>query len=373
MMHRIICLSLVILLTSGCGQEAAEPVERIRAVKTILVAERASGQMRKFPGTVEPVDNSSISFEVSGLVREIRVDVGENFEKGQVLAVLDKQQFELNVESARAALARAEAQNAEKESAYDRQLRIQAQDAGATTQRAVDQSRAAYESTRESISYNRAQLNLARRDLQNTELRAPFDGVVSAKQVEAFEEIGRGQPVFDVFVEGAMEATVSIPENMIGDVYLGLKGDVRLPNRPDRSYEAVVSEVGSAATAANAFPVKATILEADQLVRPGMTAELTLLFAFEEEGESGYLVPLEAVAPGMSSDDRHVFVFDTETSTVRKTAVQVKGLVGNRVIVTAGAGPGDAIVVAGVPFLRDGQQVKLLNPSHGGEDTEVMP
>ena len=67
--------------------------------------------------------------------------------------------------------------------------------------------------------------------------------------------------MYDVFVEGAMEANVSIPENMIADVYLGLRGEVRLA---DTVYQAVVSEVGSAATSANAFPVKATIVDADE-------------------------------------------------------------------------------------------------------------
>jgi RND family efflux transporter MFP subunit len=362
-MYKLSYFSLVPLLVGACGGEVAEPVEQVRAVKTIMVADRASGQMRKFPGTVEPVDNSSLSFEVSGLVREVHANAGDKFEKGQVLAVLDRQPFELNVESARAALSRAQAQFEEKETAFDREQRIQAQDPGATTQRAVDQARAAYESNRQSVSFNRAQLDLARRDLQNTELRAPFDGVVAARHVEAFEEVNRGTPVYDVFVEGAMEAMVAIPENMIADVYLGLRGEVRLA---DAVYRAVVSEVGSAATSANAFPVKATITDADEEVRPGMTAELTLLFALEEEGQSGYLVPVQALAPGLASDDRHVFVYDTETSTVRKTAVQGRGLVGNQFIVTTGIAPGDVIVVAGVPFLRDGQQVTLLNPSHGG-------
>jgi multidrug efflux pump subunit AcrA (membrane-fusion protein) len=339
-MHRLINFSLLALLVGACGGEVAEPVEQVRAVKTILVADRASGQLRKFPGTIEPVDNSSLSFEVSGLVQEVRATAGDRFEDGQVLAVLDKQPFELNVESARASLSRAEAQFEEKGTAYDREQRIQAQDPGATTQRAVDQARAAFESNRQNVSFSRAQLDLARRDLRNAELRAPFDGVVSARHVEDFEE----------------------PENMIADVYLGLKGEVRLA---DRVYQAVVSEVGSAATSANAFPVKATITDADGQVRPGMTAELTLLFALEEEGKSGYLVPVQALAPGLAADDRHVFLYDTETSTVRRTAVQSSGMVGNQVIVTTGVAPGDVIVVAGVPFLRDGQRVTLLNPSHG--------
>ena len=59
---------LAAVFISACEQEVVEPPERIRAVKTIVVAERASGQLRKFPGTVEPVDTSSISFEVTGLI-----------------------------------------------------------------------------------------------------------------------------------------------------------------------------------------------------------------------------------------------------------------------------------------------------------------
>jgi RND family efflux transporter MFP subunit len=350
---------LVAALTSACEKEVVEPPERIRAVKTIVVAERASGQLRKFPGTVQPVDTSSISFEVTGLVQEIGVDRGDKVKEGEVLAVLDKKPFELNVESAKAALSRAQARLTEKKSGYDRERRIQSQDPGATTQKAVDQARAAYESTRQNVSYSRAQLDLANRDLAKTELRSPFDGVVSDRHIEPFEEVSRGKPVLDLFVEGAMEVAVGVPENMIGDVHVGLRGEVRLPNRPDDVYHAVVSKVGSAATSANAFPVEANIQNADIHIRPGMTAELTLLFARAGE-EAAYLIPLQAMVPGLPKDERSVYVFDPGSSTVRKTIVKGRGVVGDQVIITAGIEPGDVIVVAGVPFLRDGQNVKLM-------------
>jgi RND family efflux transporter MFP subunit len=350
---------LVAALTSACEKEVVEPPERIRAVKTIVVAVRASGQLRKFPGTVQPVDTSSISFEVSGLVQEIGVDRGDKVKDGQVLAVLDKKPFELNVESAKAALSRAQARLTEKKSGYDRERRIQSQDPGATTQKAVDQARAAYESTRQNVSYSRAQLDLARRDLAKTELRSPFDGVVSDRHIEPFEEVSRGKPVLDLFVDGAMEVAVGVPENMIGDVHVGLRGEVRLPNRPDVVYHAVVSKVGSAATSANAFPVEANIQNVDVHIRPGMTAELALLFARHGE-EAAYLVPLQSMAPSLPTDERYLYVFDPGSSTVRKTIVKGRGVIGDQVIITAGIEPGDLIVVAGVPFLRDGQKVKLM-------------
>ena len=65
------CLLLTSVFLSGCKQEAPEQVERIRAVKTIVVADLASDQMRKFPGTIEPVDSSLLSFEVDGIVFKV--------------------------------------------------------------------------------------------------------------------------------------------------------------------------------------------------------------------------------------------------------------------------------------------------------------
>jgi RND family efflux transporter MFP subunit len=361
--NKMILVVSLVLIVAACKEEKPPPVERIRAVKTIVVSERASGQMRKFPGTVQPVDTSSVSFEVAGLVQEIRVAVGDRFKEGDVLAVLDKKPIALNVESAKAALSRARAQLKEKQSAYERERRIQAQDPGATSAKAVEQARAAYDSMRQAVSYSQAQLDLALRDLEKTELRAPFDGVVSARHIEPFEEVARGKPVLNLHVEGAVELAVRVPETMINQVFVGLQGEVRLPVRPQEVYHATVSEVGSVADTANAYPVKANIIDADEHVRPGMTAELTLLFAREQE-DTAYLVPISALVPDIAQDDRHVYVFDAETSTVRKKEVQGKGIVGNQAIITQGIAPGDVLVVAGVSFLRDGQQVKLMNPSH---------
>ncbi len=79
-----------------------------------------------------------------------------------------------------------------------------------------------------------------------------------------------------------MQIAVSVPEQMIGNVHAGLEGNVLLNNLPDDPYAAVVTEVGSSATSANAFPVTAVINNADERVRPGMTAELRLAFVDDE-------------------------------------------------------------------------------------------
>ena len=71
-----------LFLMSACSQEAPKPTELIRAIKTITVAEKTSGPVRKFSGVVDAVDTSPIAFEVSGNVKEVPVKVGDRMKLG---------------------------------------------------------------------------------------------------------------------------------------------------------------------------------------------------------------------------------------------------------------------------------------------------
>jgi multidrug efflux pump subunit AcrA (membrane-fusion protein) len=93
-----------------------------------------------------------------------------------------------------------------------------------------------------------------------------------------------------------------------------------------------------------------------------MTAELWLTFA-DKELLSAYLIPVHAFLPGIEKNEHYVYLFDSQSSTVRKTPVKIKGIQGDEVVVTDGITPGDVLVVAGVPFLRDGQKVKPMPAS----------
>ena len=119
--------------------------------------------------------------------------------------------------------------------------------------------------------------------------------------------------------------------------------------------------IGSGAAEANAFPVKATLIDPPAAVRPGMTAEVAFLLT-EADAAPAYLVPISAIAPGDGTADGFVFIFDPETSTVRKTAVRGGPGRDNLVVVFDGVEAGDIVAVAGVSFLTDGQRVKLLQP-----------
>ncbi len=95
---------------AGCEEETAEiPVERIRAIKPYLVNEPAGGSMRIYSGTVAATDTSALSFAVAGTVATVAVVQGDRVKEGQVLATLDPQPFELNVQAANSELAAADA------------------------------------------------------------------------------------------------------------------------------------------------------------------------------------------------------------------------------------------------------------------------
>ena len=350
-----------VLIITACGKKEEPPtVERIRAIKSFTIKEIESGNIRKFSGVVEAADKSSISFEVSGNVQKVNVKVGDKVSKGQVLAVLDTRTYKLNVDAAEADLGKAKVELADKRKDFERLQRIAAQDPGAISQASIDQAEAAFNNAGKNVEFATSQLKLAKRDLAKTVLRAPYDGVIAERHVDAFNEVQRGQQIFDVYMEGGMEVAVSIPETEIEGIYQGLDGEIRFPTTPGNIFKGYVTEISSVASIANAFPVKVTILQPGKKVRPGMTAEVTLLL---EEGavESAYLIPLVAIVPGDNPKNGYVFVYDPDTSTVRKTPVSGgAGIRKNDFMVTAGVKGGDIIAAAGVSFLEDGQKVKLM-------------
>ncbi len=350
----------LISLPLACSEPPPPPAETVRAIRTFEVGDPAAGMKRRFSGVVEADDTSSISFEVPGNVLTVNVEVGENVTKGQVLAVLDDRTFRMNVTAAQAAVGRAEVERNDARSELDRVRKAAEINPGAVSQRSIDQAKTQFDSTRKNLRYHNSQLDLARRDLERTVLKAPFDGVVATRLVDPFQQVALGEVLFDLYVEDAMEAAISVPESEIDWVRLGLPGEIRFPAIPGQVFTGTVSEISRVAGGANAFPVRLLIDTDNPRVRPGITAGVTLLLD-ESREEAAYLIPTGALLAGPDEASGFVFVFDPATSTVKQTAVTFDGVRDSSVIVRSGLQTGDVIAVAGVSFLRDGQKVILGN------------
>ncbi len=351
-------LAIVLSTILACSEQAPPPVETVRAIRTFEVGDPAAGMKRRFSGVVEAADTSSISFEVPGNVQTVKVEVGENITKGQVLAVLDDRTFQMSVAAAQAAVGRAEVERNDARSELDRLRKAAGINPGAVSQRSIDQAETQFNSARKNLRYHNSQLDLARRDLERTVLKAPFDGVVATRLVDPFQQVALGEVLFDLYVESAMEAAISVPESEIDWVRLGLPGEIRFPAIPGQVFQGTVSEISRVAGGANAFPVRVLIDTDNPRIRPGITAGVTLLLD-EGRDETAYLIPTGALLAGADESSGFVFVFDETSSSVKQTAVTFAGVRESSVIVRSGLQTGDVIAAAGVSFLRDGQKVIL--------------
>ena len=354
-------LMIGFLALLGCAltacKEEVEIVEMVRSLRTIAVSEVATTQVRKFSGIVNATDSSNLSFEVGGNVNTVHVDIGDRVRKGQVLAVLDKEPYQLDLNAAEAELAAAKARVDNDKKAYDRQMKVFEQGAGSKSR--LDRAKYNLEAAQSQVSVQVARVNLAKRNLTKTTLFAPYDGYIAWRSVEPHEEVAAGQKVLVIDAIGALEVQLAIPEGSINRIRIGMETTVQFPTLPGRSVKGRISEIGSAAVKSNAFPVKIGLVGPTENISPGMTAEVTLSME-DDKKILGYRIPIQAILPSKGVGEGFAFVYDPQTSTVRKTPIKAAGTDQNMVIITEGLSAGDIIAVAGVSFLADGMKVKLL-------------
>ena len=325
------------------------------------VSEELSGQQRRISGIVTAVENTQLAFEVRGTVAAVEVALGDTVEADQVLARLDPEPFELAVRDAEASRAQARAGNQEAKVSHDRTIALFNVDVASAAER--DRAIALRDAASSQVDAAEARLNLARRDLRRSVLRAPFRGSISVREIDPAQEIIGGQVAFEMDSgESGLRVEAQVPETMIALVEQGQEVTVVFPPLGEREFSAVVSEVGTRAGLGNAFTVKADLTERISEIRPGMTAEVRFTLPRVAPGLvdlQGFMIPFPAVHP--EPDEQFaVFVYDRASSTVQKRPVRLGGVRDNDVAILEGLEEGQIIATAGVSFLRDGQEVTLL-------------
>jgi multidrug efflux pump subunit AcrA (membrane-fusion protein) len=263
----------------------------------------------------------------------VEVDIGDRVTKDQELAALDPEPYQLDVDAIKAELIKAKDNVAKSKAEYERQKRIFKQGAGA--QRFVEVSEYEYKAARSAVNYQ-----IARLDQVN-------------------EEVLAGQKIFEINATGKMEVQLAIPENTVDLIKIDDPATITFSTLPGETAQGRISYIGSAAVKANAFPVKVELGDPNEKVLPGMTAEANLTVKAENL-KPGFIVPFQALLPAPEANQGFAFVYDPQTSTVKKTAVRSRGSEGKEIIIYEGLAAGDIIAAAGVSFLADGLKVKLL-------------
>jgi RND family efflux transporter MFP subunit len=240
---------------------------------------------------------------------------------------------------------------------YDREKRIYDQGAGVKSR--LDMAEYEYKASGSAVDYQVARLDLAKRNLRKTTLYSPYSGSIASRSVQPHEEVQTGQTVFGINATGKMEVQLGVSENSIERIHINDPVTMTFPTLPGQTAKGRISYIGSAADQANSFPVKVELSDSHEKVKPGMTAEVIFAIA-NKTGKPGFSLPPQAILLTKEANRGYVFLYDSGTSTVKKTPVRVQGTEEKNAIVYKGLRPGDTIAVAGVSFLADGMTVKLM-------------
>jgi RND family efflux transporter MFP subunit len=409
---------IVVLLLSGCSGKETSNSDVGRPVKTMVVTVGEEARTRSFPGRVESSKNVELAFQVAGLLVQLPVKEGQNVSKGELIAQLRQNEFEARLQAlqgqldqARAALTalrsgerpeqvlRLEAQVRATEARlvnaradFERSTRLLA--SRAISREAYDRDEANYRVAREDHAAARQMLEKgttarvedieaqeatvrglegrvveANLQLQDSTLRAPYDGIIARRFVDVNQSIRAKEPVVTFQGVDEIEIAVDVPETVMA-AEIRSADIIRLVAEfsaaPGLAFPVRITEIAQVADpTTQTFRVRAAMQSpTDVRLLPGMTATATV--TYRRAGILGHriLVPISAVFRD-SSGEQVAWVVGPD-HTVSRRSVKLGDVTGGRIEILDGLQPGDRIAVAGVTHLREGTKVRDLGDALGG-------
>jgi RND family efflux transporter MFP subunit len=345
----------------GCAEQPPDP-EPLRPVRSETVTATRGGRTRTFSGTAHAGQEIDLSFRVGGSVEQLTVSVGDTVNRGQLIARLEQTDYRIAVRQAEASLEQSRAASRKADADLERVRGLWENKNASRSD--LDQALAQSQSAHATVEVSRQSLAQAQRQLGYTSLLSPVDGSIAAVDVEVNENVNQGRTIVRLTSGSRPEIEVAIPGVLIADIRHGEPASVSLSALPGRDFDAVVTEVGVAATgAATTFPVTVRLNNDSDGIRSGMAADVSFQFA-DDGNRDRIFVPAYAVG----EDRQGTFVFLLErgdengVGVVRRLPVQVGSelMPEGRLEIVSGLAIGQRIVTAGVRRLTDGQRVKLL-------------
>ena len=338
-MNRYAAIVAAALAVAACGQngsksQSAQPAEvpAVRITATTVQA-RTVSQTEVYSSTVQAYAVNNIAPQSSNRIQKINVDVGSYVNKGQILAEMDKVQLTQQ---------KLQLANSEKELKRLKQLYEQG-----------GLSQSDFEAVE--LQYNVAKASYDNLE-QNTILRSPITGVVTARNYDRGDMYAMAQPIFTVQQITPVKLLVGVSETDYTKVKAGQKVDIAADALPGKTFTGKVNKIYPTMDAAShTFSVEVLVTNADKALRPGMYCKVTLNFGDRQSP----VVPDEAVVKQLGSGQRFVYILNDD-GTVRSSAVTLGRHVGNSYEILSGVNPGDRVAVSGASALKDGSKVEIV-------------
>lgn len=338
---------------SGCTKAPPKaPPEYSRLVKTMVIQRDDAGTYRNYPGRVSASQKVDLSFLVSGRLIQFPVKESEQVKKNQLVATIDPKDYEIKVRQFKAKYDHALI-------TYERYKKLLPSDAI---------SKAQYDEKKSLHDLAKANLDEAQKSLDDTHLYAPFAGFIANKYVENHQFVRANQKIVSLQDLAEIEIIINIPEQDIARAEeieklateTGEKqvGNVTFASIPGKSFPVRVKQAQTEADPKTQTYRITLIMKMpkDRIVLPGMTANVKMKFTSHQEG---YYIPSHAVAVN-TTGGHFVWIINMKTMKVSSQIVDAGDMRGGKIHIRTGLKPGDRIVTAGVAYLDNGMQVKLI-------------
>ncbi|MEZ8879954.1 MULTISPECIES: efflux RND transporter periplasmic adaptor subunit [Vibrio] len=332
--------SLVLLVTlsglSGCGKElppVPEPESRPAKLFTVSVGNNAFE--RNFPATTEAGDKAVLAFRVPGLLQTLDVTAGQQVSKGEKLAMLNPDEYQLLEKQARANFKLADVQ-------YQRAIKLRKD--RVVSEQDFDQAKANHNSAR-------AVLNQAKANLRYTTLIAPYEGTISIIPAENHEYIAAKQGVMNIQTNQILKVVFLLPDQLITRFSSGFETDATMvfDAFPEHFYELTFQEVDTEADPKTGSYKVTMIMErpTDIGILPGMSGTVKLVSA----QAAATKIPTSA----MMTDGDDVSVWRVNNDGIVE---EVAIVIDEKRHIISGLNDGDRVVTSGVNGLESGVKVR---------------
>ncbi|RJG42687.1 efflux RND transporter periplasmic adaptor subunit [Motilimonas pumila] len=329
-------------MTACSKQEPPPPGPDFRPVKVKEVLLGGKYQERVLPGEVQASDRAVLSFQVAGEIESILVRPGDEVKKGDVLAQLDDEVYQQQLEVAQAEYNLAKV-------LFERSAELVKR--GVISKNDFDKSKSNY--TVATAARDRAQNNY-----DYTKLYAPYDGLISVRHKEEFEFVQAKESILGIQVENLVDVNFQLPEQYIGSYQLRMQHQTAEPHTvhaqvnfsgKDHWFDAVVTELSTVADKNTGSYTMVLRLPMPEHINafPGMTAKVKLQVPTSDHTQTPAIHDSALVE---EDGQQFVFVLRPDQKKVEKIAVTVTD--GK---LQSGLKDGDLLVIAGAAELADQQ------------------
>lgn len=306
---------------------------RVKVMKVALSEQKTSG---RFSGTVEEAAGTPLSFSVMGTVNAVSFRLGDRVEKGQLLASLDATSVRSSYDAAKAALVQAE-------DAYRRMKELHGKGSLPEIKWVEVQSK---------LQQARSMEEMARKNLKDCKLYAPFSGVIADKSVEVGQNVIPGMAVGKLLGVSRLKVKISMPESEIASVSLHQKAEIVVPALGSRRFSGMVSEKGIMADPfSRSYEVNIDVADAGGDLMPGMVTEVRLAGA---DGGTAVIVPARIV---QLDEKNRSFVWIDNNGVAEKRVISCGGFSGDGVVVASGLKAEGRIIVEGQQKVCNGTKI----------------